>query len=73
MKALKNDYEFRLLQYMLDMAHSIELKLCIEGIETEQELEKISEMGPDYIQGYYFGKPCPFNQFLNDFVNKSED
>ena len=73
LKALKNDYEFRLLQYMVDMAHSIELKLCIEGIETEQELEKISEMGPDYIQGYYFGKPCPFNQFLNDFVNKSED
>lgn len=69
LKALKNNYEFNLLQHMVDMTHSIDLKLCIEGIETEEELKKISEMGPDYIQGYYFGKPCPLKQFLNDFVN----
>ena len=69
LKALKNNYEFNLLQYMVEMTHSIDLKLCIEGIETEEELKKISEMGPDYIQGYYFGKPCPLKQFLNDFVN----
>lgn len=69
LKALKNSYEFNLLQLMVDMTHSINLKLCIEGIETEEELKKICEMGPDYIQGYYFGKPCPIKQFLNDFVN----
>ena len=69
LKALKNSYEFNLLQHMVDMTHSINLKLCIEGIETEEELKKICEMGPDYIQGYYFGKPCPIKQFLNDFVN----
>lgn len=69
LKALKSDYEYNLLQHMVDMTHSIELKLCIEGIETEQELERISEMGPDYIQGYYFGKPCPLQDFLKDFVN----
>ncbi len=69
LKALKNSYEFNLLQHMVDMTHSIDLKLCIEGIETEQELNKICEMGPDYIQGFYFGKPCPLKQFLEDFVN----
>ena len=69
LKALKSSYEFNLLQHMVDMTHSINLKLCIEGIETEEELKKICEMGPDYIQGYYFGKPCPIKQFLNDFVD----
>lgn len=69
LKALQNNYEFHLLRLMVDMTHSIDLKLCIEGIETEQELQKISEIGPDYIQGYYFGKPCPIKQFLQDFVN----
>jgi len=69
LKALKNNYEFNLLRYMVDMAHSINLKLCIEGIETEQELSKICEIEPDYIQGYYFGKPSPLNRFLDDFVN----
>jgi len=69
LKALNNDYEFNLLRHMVDMAHSINLKICIEGIETEQELQKISQMGPDYIQGYYFGKPCAFHQFLEEYIN----
>lgn len=69
LKALKSNYEYNLLQHMVDMTHSIDLKLCIEGIETEQELKRISEMGPDYIQGYYFGKPCSLKEFVKNFVN----
>ena len=68
LKALKNDYEFGLLQHMADMTHSIDSKFCIEGIETEDELNKISKMGPDYIQGYYFGKPCAYDAFVSDYV-----
>ena len=70
LKALNNDYEYNLLKYVVDMTHSIDLKLCIEGIETKTELDKICEMKPDYIQGYYFGKPCPLEQFLDDFIEK---
>lgn len=69
LKALSNSYEHNLLQHMIDMTHSIDLKLCIEGIETKQELNKICEMGPDYIQGFYFGKPYPLEQFMADFVD----
>lgn len=69
LKALNSPYEYQLLQHMVDMTHSIDLKLCIEGIETKQELNKICEMGPDYIQGFYFGKPCPLDVFLKDFIN----
>lgn len=71
LKALNNDYEFNLLQHMVDMTHDIDLKLCIEGIETKQELERINRIGPDYIQGYYFGKPCAFEQFLEAHISKS--
>ncbi len=70
-KALSNAYEYSLLKHMVEMSHSIDLKLCIEGIETKNELEKICEIGPDYIQGYYFGKPCSFDIFMDKFVNKT--
>lgn len=70
LKALNNPYEYNLLQHMVDMTHGIDLKLCIEGIETKKELNKICEMKPDYIQGYYFGKPCPLEQFMEDFIIK---
>lgn len=69
-KALNNTYEYSLLRHMVEMSHSIDMKLCIEGIETRSELDKISEMGPDYIQGYYFGKPCNYDDFMKQFVNK---
>lgn len=67
-RALNNQFENNLLRHMSDMVHDIDLKLCIEGIETEEELEKIGKIDPDYIQGYYFGRPCPLNQFLEQYV-----
>lgn len=68
MKALNSKEEYTLLQYMVDMSHSMSLKLCIEGIETEQELKKISRIGPDYIQGFYYGRPSNLENFQRDYV-----
>ena len=71
LKALKSDYEYNLLSYMADMTHSIGCKFCIEGIETKDELERISHIQPDYIQGYYYGRPCPIDEFIEQYVNKA--
>lgn len=62
-KALRDEHDYNILKHMIDMSHGIDMKLCIEGIETEEELAKVSRMQPDFIQGYYFGKPCSFGQF----------
>ncbi len=68
LKALQNEYEFNLLSLMSDMVHNMNLKVCIEGIETQEELEKIKALMPDYCQGYYFGRPCPFNEFKEKYL-----
>lgn len=70
MKALNSDNEYSLLRHVVDMSHDINLELCIEGIETEEELKKISSMNPDYIQGYFFGKPCDYETFEKNYVKK---
>lgn len=67
-KALQNGYEHGLLQHIIEMIHSIKLRICIEGIETDEELEKINHLGPDFIQGYYFGKPCPYDVFYEKYI-----
>ena len=69
MKALKNTYEESLLKHIIDMVHGIRLEMCVEGIETEEELATITKLGPDYIQGYYFGKPCPKEDFMDKYCN----
>ncbi len=68
-KALNNEYEYNLLSLMSDMVHNLNLKICVEGIETEEERIKILKLAPDYTQGFYYGKPCPFDEFFEKFVH----
>lgn len=69
LKALENDYEYQLLSLMSNMVHSLNLKMCIEGIETTDDLDKMNRLSPDYCQGYYFGKPCPYEDFVTLYLN----
>ena len=73
LKALNNEYEYRLLQHMVDMSHSVDLKFCIEGIETHEELTKICGIDPDYIQGYLFGRPCNYQEFKEKYINRQKE
>lgn len=66
-KALQNEYEFELLIHIIRMVHSIGLCLVVEGIETQDELTKVTSLKPDYIQGYFYSMPCPKDEFLKKF------
>lgn len=68
LKALNSTYEYQLLRHMADMIHSIDLRICIEGVETEDEFTKISGISPDCIQGYYFGRPCNLETFRKRYL-----
>ena len=69
LKTLKNKYDYKLMTYIIDMAHSLGLKLCIEGVETSDDLRQLRQSGVDYIQGYLFGKPYPAVEFEKRYVN----
>ena len=68
-KALSSNYERSILIYIIEMAHSLKLNVCIEGVETEEELHKVLEMGSDFIQGFYYSKPLPFNEITDYLKN----
>ena len=72
LKALRNKYDYKLMTYIIDMAHSLGLKLCIEGVETKGEMEKIKSMCPNFFQGYFFGRPCPYEDFVSQFVKNKK-
>ena len=45
------------------MANEMGIHVCIEGVETKEELECVKRIGADYIQGYYYGKPVCASDF----------
>lgn len=63
-QAIKDAKEYDLLKGFCTMIHRLNIKICIEGVETEDEWEKIRLLDPDYSQGYLWGKPCSFDELL---------
>ncbi len=49
---------------IISMAHSLDLKVVAEGVETEPHLDFLRSERCDIAQGYLFSKPIPANEFL---------
>lgn len=58
-----NAYNYRLLSNMIELAHSARIKVCCEGVETEEELLALKELKPDVLQGFLFAKPYREEEF----------
>ncbi len=49
------------------LAHSMNLKVVAEGVETAEQLEILRKQGCDYVQGYFFSKPLSAKEFVPFF------
>ena len=61
-----------LLTQMIWMSKHLNIQVCIEGIETMEELERIAELKPDFIQGYLFSRPVSNAEFTDSFIKRLE-
>lgn len=54
---------------VVDMAKALKMQIVSEGVETEEQLNRLRDLGCDIVQGYYFGQAVPKEEF--DFVYRS--
>jgi EAL domain-containing protein (putative c-di-GMP-specific phosphodiesterase class I) len=54
----------------INMIKAMKMKIVVEGVETEEMLKLFSELECEYIQGYYFSKPIPREEFVK-FIQAS--
>lgn len=77
---IKFDYKFtqsyftnpktkEVMESVIGMFHRMGMKIVSEGVETKEQFDAMCKLGINYIQGFYFSKPLPKNEFL-DFLKE---
>jgi diguanylate cyclase (GGDEF)-like protein/PAS domain S-box-containing protein len=51
--------EANIARHIVELAHALDLRVIAEGVEREDQLQFLREVGCDEIQGFYFSKPLP--------------
>ena len=55
--------DFRIVESTINLARVLGLKTVVEGVETAEEAARVTEMGCDYIQGYFYSRPLRKEEF----------
>jgi len=56
---LENTKDEQIVRSVIELAHSLNMKVVAEGVETKEILERLKKLGCDIAQGHYFSKPMP--------------
>lgn len=60
---MSKPFEQSLLHDIINMAHRLHLNVVAEGVETEEQKERLKSMNCDYAQGYFYAKPSPAAEY----------
>jgi polar amino acid transport system substrate-binding protein len=61
-----------IVKSIIDVAHSLKLKVTAEGVETEEQLSMLKQMDCDEIQGYLISKPLPLLELQRNMLSDME-
>jgi len=65
----KDAKSMKLVELVLEIADFLQVPIIAEGVETEEQLKLLKDRGCDIIQGYYFSKPVPPEEFA-EFIER---
>lgn len=55
----------KIIKAVVAMANMLEIPMLAEGVETEEQVNFLRSVGCKYVQGYYFSKPIPVEDYIN--------
>ncbi|MBQ3281116.1 MAG: EAL domain-containing protein [Eubacterium sp.] len=61
--AFAGEKNMDMIQIIIEIARHISAPVIAEGVETEEQLGALKELGCDIIQGYFFSPPVPAEKF----------
>ena len=58
-----NDEDTAIVRAIIALAHSLDLYVTAEGVETQEQVNGLKNISCELLQGYYFSKPLAFDDF----------
>ena len=71
-RAMSNTRDYKVFKKIIDMVHSVDIKICVEGVEKSEWSRRLRNLNVDYLQGYLYGKPCEKSTFLDIFSDPKQ-
>ena len=59
----EDEFAEAFVKMVSELAKTIGVAVCVEGVEQRKQLEVLSHMNINMVQGYYYGKPMPVKEF----------
>lgn len=64
----EDDFSDAFVKMVTELANTIGVHVCVEGVETDRQYAIIKKMGIYYIQGYFFDKPMCIESFEEKYI-----
>ena len=64
----KDDYSEVFVKMVSELAETIGVKMCVEGVEKDEQLNKLKNMKVQYIQGFYYDRPMRVTDFEDKYL-----
>jgi len=68
---LTNQDDAVITKTIIALAKSLNLRVIAEGVETIEHEKFLKDEGCQEVQGYYYGRPVPADEFARDFLKKA--
>ena len=59
-----NEKTWKVVKVFISLAHELKITFVAEGVENRSQIEKLKEINCDLVQGYYYSKPLPEEEFI---------
>ncbi|MGD2118900.1 MAG: EAL domain-containing protein [Chromatiales bacterium] len=67
-----NRYDSAIVNALSTLAHTLDISLIAEGVETQEQAEYLKQQGINNIQGYFYSKPLDVEQFVEYIKSSSQ-
>lgn len=64
----KDDFSDAFVRMVAELANAINVNVCVEGVEADEQVEVLKRTKIHLIQGYYYGKPMPITEFEKKYL-----